>query len=60
MVFYYAYNDDGERLGPWSTGQATRTLARNYCNRLIRSGLLVPGIKGMTTFEVYAPGQDHG
>jgi len=54
VVYYYAYSDDGERLGPWSTGQATRTAARNYCNGLIRRGLLVPGVKGMTTFEVYA------
>ena len=54
VVYYYAYNDDGERLGPWSTGQTTKTAGRNYCNALIRRGLLVPGIKGMTTFEVYA------
>jgi integrase len=54
VVYYYAYNDDGERLGPWSTGQATKTAGRNYCNGLIKSGMLVPGIKGMTTFAVYA------
>ena len=54
VVYYYAYNDDGERLGPWSTGQASKTAGRNYCNGLIKSGMLVPGIKGMTTFEVYA------
>jgi integrase len=54
VIYYYAYNDDGERLGPLSTGQATKTGARNYCNGLIKSGLLVPGTKGMTTFAVYA------
>ena len=54
VVYYYAYSDDGERLGPWSTGLATRTAARNYCNGLIKSGLLVPGVKGMTSFAVYA------
>jgi integrase len=54
VVYYYAYNDDGERMGPWSTGQSTKTLARNYCNGLIRKGVLVPGIKGMTTFTAYS------
>ena len=54
VVYYYAYNEDGERLGPWSTGQTTKTAARNYCHGLIRKGILVPGIKGMTTFAVYA------
>jgi integrase len=54
VYYYYAYDDDGERLGPWSTGEMTKTGARNYCNSLIRKNLLVPGIKGMTTFAVYA------
>ena len=54
VVYYYAYDDNGERLGPWSTGQSTKTAARNYCNGLIKKGLLLPGIKGMTTFEAYA------
>ena len=54
VVYYYAYNDDGIRLGPWTTGLANKTAARNYCNGLIRKGVLVPGIKGMTTFEAYA------
>ena len=54
VVYYYAYNEDGERLGPWTTGETTKTAARNYCHSLIRKGVLVPGIKGMTTFAVYA------
>ncbi|MDR0442563.1 MAG: tyrosine-type recombinase/integrase [Treponema sp.] len=54
VYYYYAYDDDGERLGPWTTGQFTKTAARNYCNAQIRKGVLVPGIKGMTTFAVYA------
>ena len=54
VYYYYAYNDGGDRLGPWSTGEDVRTAARNYCNNLIRQGMLVPGIKGMTTFAVYA------
>jgi integrase len=54
VYYYYAYNDDGERLGPWTTGQTTKTAARNFCNGLIRKSLLLPGIKGMTTFGAYA------
>jgi integrase len=54
VVYYYAYDDDGVRIGPWSTGLANKTMARNYCNDLIRKNLLVPGIKGMTVFSVYA------
>jgi integrase len=54
VVYYYAYNDEGERLGPWSTGLGNKTAARNFCNSLIRHGILIPGVKGMTSFEVYA------
>ena len=49
------YDDDGERLGPWSTGQATKTAARNYCSGLIRSGLLVPGIKELAEYRISMP-----
>jgi hypothetical protein len=54
VVYYYAYDEDGVRLGPWSTGQENKTAARNYCNGQIRKGILVPGIKGMNTFDEYA------
>jgi integrase len=54
VVYYYAYDDDGTRVGPWTTGLENKTAARNYCNGLIRKGVLVPGIKGMTSFSVYA------
>jgi hypothetical protein len=54
VYYYYAYDDDGNRLGPWTTGETMKTAARNFCNGLIRKELLVPGIKGMTTFHVYA------
>ncbi|MDR0444061.1 MAG: site-specific integrase [Treponema sp.] len=53
VYYYYAYDDDGVRLGPWSTGEESKTAARNYCNGQIRKGILVPGIKGMTFFEEY-------
>ena len=32
VVYYYAYNDEGVRLGPWTTGQVNKTAARNFCN----------------------------
>ena len=54
VYYYYAYDEDGERLGPWSTGEEMKTAARNYCNSLIRKGVLIPGVKGMTTFAEYA------
>jgi integrase len=56
VYYYYASDGEGNRLGPWTTGQATKTAARNFCNGLIRKGALVPGIKGMTTFATYAAG----
>jgi integrase len=54
VYYYYTHDDEGNQLGPWSTGQTVKTAARNYCNELIRKGMLVPGVKGMTTFTVYA------
>ena len=38
VVYYYAYDEGGRRLGPCSTGESNKTGARNYCNRLIRGG----------------------
>jgi integrase len=56
VVYYYAYDDEGRRLGPWTTGEANKTAARNYCNRLNREGRLLPGPKGIPTFEEYSKG----
>ena len=56
VVYYYAYDDDGVRRGPWTTGQATKTAARNFCNVLNRRGALLHGEKIMPTFEEYATG----
>jgi integrase len=56
VVYYYAYDDEGTRKGPWSTGQASKTLARNFCNALNRKGALLPQGKSMPTFEEYAAG----
>ncbi|MDR0497928.1 MAG: tyrosine-type recombinase/integrase [Treponema sp.] len=56
VVYYYAYDDEGNRLGPWTTGQPNKTAAQNYCNRLNRQGKLLPGPKdkniGLTEDEV--------
>jgi integrase len=56
VVYFYAYDRDGKRLGPWSTGEVNLTGARNYCNRLNREGLLLPGPKGIPAFAEYAKG----
>jgi integrase len=56
VVYFYAYDLDGKRLGPWSTGQMTKTLGRSYCNRLIKEGRLLPGKQGVPTFAEYAQG----
>src|SRR5215469_1208301 len=56
VVYYYAYNDDGKRLGPWTTGQPNKTAARNYCNKLLREGNLIPFQKDIGTFEELAVG----
>jgi hypothetical protein len=43
VVFYYrTYNENGQRLCGHSTGQTTRTAAREFCNRLNRDGKLIP------------------
>ena len=54
VVYYYAYDGDGVRRGAWSTGQATKTAARNYCNRLIREKKLLPDVKEMPTFAEFS------
>ena len=56
VMYYYAYDEHGERRGPWTTGQATKTAARNFCCRLIREGKLLRDQGGMPTFEEYAQG----
>jgi len=56
VIYYYAYDEKGNRLGPWSTGQDSKTMARNYCNRLIKAGVLLPCKKEMPTFAQWADG----
>ena len=54
VVYYYAYDEEDNRLGPWTTGQVNKTAARNYCNLLIRKGKLLPEAKGIPTFAEFA------
>ena len=55
IIYYYrTYNSYGERSVAHSTGQSNKTLARNYCAKLLSEGNLYP----VTTmkFSVYADG----
>jgi integrase len=56
VIYYYAYNEDGKRLGPWSTGQVTKTAARNFCQKLLRDGNLIPSQNVIGTFAELACG----
>jgi integrase len=56
VVYYVAYDEDGNRRGGWSTGESTMTAARNKCNRLLREGKLIPNSGYMPTFAEYAEG----
>jgi len=56
VVYYYAYNEDGKRLGPWTTKLSNKTAARNYCNKLMREGNLIPLQKDIGTFAELADG----
>jgi len=56
VIYYYAYDDEGKRLGPWTTGHENKTAARNYCNRLNREGRLLPLPKEIPTLAEYAAG----
>ncbi|MDR0442613.1 MAG: tyrosine-type recombinase/integrase [Treponema sp.] len=56
VFYYYAYNSEGVRLGPWSTGQTGKTAARNYCNCLNREGKLLRRTKNVPAFAEYSAG----
>jgi integrase len=56
VVYYYAYDTDGNRHGGWSTGETTMTAARITCNRLLREGRLIPNRGSAPTFAEYARG----
>jgi integrase len=55
-VFYYqCYDNNGKRICGHSTGQRTRTGAKNYCMELYRKGMLIPEKKSII-FEKFAEG----
>jgi hypothetical protein len=56
VVYYYAYDENDNRLGGWSTGETTMTAARIKCNRLLKEGKLSPTCDDMPTFAEYAQG----
>lgn len=56
VVFYHAYDADDNRVGPWTTKSRNLTAARNYCNRLLKAGLLIPNKTKPVTFAEYAVG----
>jgi len=56
VVYYYAYDENGVRKGPWTTKCLNFTEARNYCHRLIRNGVLVPNKVKTMTFSEFANG----
>jgi integrase len=58
VVFYYRYyGEDGRRVCGRSTGQTTKTAAREYCIMLIKENKLVRGkYKRLLTFKEFAEG----
>jgi len=56
VVFYHAYNEDGKRVGPWTTNCLTKTAARNYCHKLLKEGTLIPNKSKVLTFGDFAAG----
>ena len=56
VVFYHAYNEKDERVGPWTTKCRNLTAARNYCNRLMKAGELIPNKIKPVTFGEFAEG----
>jgi integrase len=56
VYFYYTYDNEGKRRGPWTTHSLKKTEARNYCHKLIKNGALIPDRKRVLTFGDYAAG----
>ena len=56
VVYYYAYDENGVRKGPWTTNCLTITEARNYIYGLIRKGALLPNKTKPVTFGEFAGG----
>ncbi|MCL2044598.1 MAG: tyrosine-type recombinase/integrase [Treponema sp.] len=56
VVFFHAYDDDDVRVGPWTTKCRNKTAARNYCNKMMKAGLLIPSKIKPVTFGEFAEG----
>jgi len=56
VVYYYAYDENGERKGPWTTNCLTITEARNYIYGLIKKGVLLPNKTKPILFGEFAEG----
>jgi integrase len=58
VVFYYqTYDEKGRRLCGHSTGQTSKTAAREYCNKLLREGKLLEVRRArVPTFAEFAAG----
>jgi integrase len=56
VVFYHAYDAEDNRVGPWTTKCKNLTAARNYCNRLLKDGKLLPKRNKVITFAKFADG----
>jgi integrase len=56
VYFYYAYDENGQRRGPWTAKSQSKTAARNYCHSLLRNGKLIPDRGRVMTFGEYAVG----
>ena len=56
VVYYYAYDENGNRLMGRSTGETNMTAARVRCNKLLKEGKLVPNTDYVPTFAEYAQG----
>jgi integrase len=56
VYFYYAYDKEGIRRGPWTTQNQNKVEARNYCLMLYKTGALLPDRKASMTFGEYAKG----
>ena len=56
VFFYYAYDENGKRRGPWTTKCLKKTAARNYCHSLLKKGSLVRSEVKDLLFVDYAEG----
>jgi integrase len=56
VFFYYAYDENGQRQGPWTTKCVQKTAAKNYCHRLFKDGALLPDRNKAITFGEFAKG----